>query len=89
MTRRFTLIASRQSVLALIATLAIAGCTNVPELDATIPSHLRDAPYPKLVRLEHIVGTAQSPREQAEEIEETLEARRKRLQSRARRLTSP
>ena len=72
--------------LCLIGLLGTAGCTNVPELDATIPDHLRDADYPKLVRLDDVFATAQNPQEQAEEIEKSLEARRRRLQSRAQRL---
>jgi hypothetical protein len=70
----------------LIGLMAIAGCTNVPKLDATIPDHLRDADYPKLVRLDGEFSTAQKPQEQAEEIEKSLEARRRRLQSRAQQL---
>ncbi len=72
--------------LCLIGLLGTAGCTNVPKLDATIPDHLRDADYPKLVRLDEVFATTQNPREQAEQIEKTLEARRRRLQSRAQRL---
>ena len=74
------------SALCLIGVTAIAGCTNVPKLDATIPNHLRDADYPKLVRLDAVFSMAQNPRQQAEEIEKSLEARRNRLQARARRL---
>ncbi|MCF6232094.1 MAG: hypothetical protein L3J36_03175 [Rhodobacteraceae bacterium] len=70
----------------LIGLMAIAGCTNVPMLDATIPDHLRDADYPKLVRLDGIIATTMNPREQADEIEKSLEARRNRLQSQARRV---
>lgn len=72
--------------LCLIGLMAIAGCTNVPKLDATIPDHLRNADYPKLVRLDEEFSTAQNPQEQADEIEKSLEARRRRLQSRARQL---
>lgn len=70
----------------LIGLIGLVNCTNVPELDATIPDHLRNADYPKLVRLDGVFATAQNPREQADKIEQSLETRRRQLQSRARRL---
>lgn len=75
------------SYLALIT--LTASCTNVPELDATIPGHLRDADYPELVSLDGSLTAKQTPQEQAEEIEQSLGARRNRLQARARKLNTP
>jgi hypothetical protein len=65
-----------------------AACTQVPELDATIPDDLRNAPYPKLIRLDQSLFAVQPPQEQSAEIEKSLAARRDRLQSRARGLNS-
>lgn len=66
-----------------------AACTRVPELDATIPANLRDAPFPELVPLDEFFATAQLPQDQASEIEQSLDARRDRLQARARLLKAP
>ena len=66
-----------------------AACTNVPELDATVPRHLRDADYPELVSLDGSLVAKQTPRAQASEIEQSLGARRDRLQARARGLNTP
>lgn len=68
--------------------LSGAACTQVPELDATIPDNLRNAPYPKLVRLDESIFAVQLPQEQSAEIEKSLAARRDRLQSRAREFDS-
>jgi len=70
-----------------LATLT-AACTNVPELDETIPPHLRDADYPELVSLDGSLVAKQTPQEQAGQIEQSLGARRDRLQARARGLNT-
>ncbi len=74
--------------LCVIAGLVMFGCTQVPELEATIPDHLRDAPYPELIALDEAFGTVHPPREQAGRIERQLAARRARLQSRAKGLNA-
>ena len=71
-----------------VCALVFTGCTQVPELEATIPTHLRNAPYPELIALDATFETAQHPREQASQIDRLLAARRASLQSRARRLNT-
>ena len=72
--------------LSLATLLSTAACTQIPELDATVPDRLRNAPYPDLITLDGSLATAQLPRDQADEIEQSLAARRSRLQARARDL---
>ncbi|PCH74412.1 MAG: hypothetical protein COC12_03705 [Rhodobacteraceae bacterium] len=74
--------------LALAALLAGAACTQVPELDATIPDHLRNAPYPELQPLDDALFDVPLPQAQSAEIEKSLSARAARLQSRARALNA-
>ena len=69
--------------------LAGAACTQVPELDASIPDNLRNAPYPKLVQLDETLFAVPRPQAQSAEIEKSLAGRRDRLQSRARALNTP
>ena len=75
--------------LACAALLSATACTQVPELDAAVPGHLRDAPYPDLVSPDRLLGMSQSPLDQAGQIEQSLAARRDRLQARARELNAP
>ncbi len=70
------------------ALLIATACTQVPELDATIPAHLRNAPYPALVPLDDALFAAPLPQVQSQEIERSLTARRDRLQSRAKGLNA-
>lgn len=65
---------------------ALAGCTEVPELEATIPDHLEQADYPALVQLDDSLFDHPEPGEAAEDLQRGLEARSRRLQDRARRL---
>jgi hypothetical protein len=69
--------------------LLALSCTQVPELDATIPESLLTAPYPALIPLEYMAPTGASPREDAEQIENELAARRERLAARAAALNAP
>lgn len=70
--------------------LALApGCAQVPELDATVPEHLKDAAYPALIPLDGSLATEILPADAASEIEDHLAGRRDRLQARAKRLNSP
>jgi hypothetical protein len=68
---------------------SVTGCTQVPELDATVPTHLNTAAYPKLVRLDDSLTTAITPQDQSAEIESALTAGATRLQARALSLQSP
>jgi hypothetical protein len=74
--------------LALTALLAGVACTQLPELEATIPDHLRDAPYPELQPLDEALFAVPLPQEQSAEIEQSLSARARRLQARARDLNT-
>lgn len=70
----------------LVAGLSVTACTQVPELDATVPTHLRTAAYPKLVSLDGTLTTTRTPQDQAAQIEQSLAARRDRLQARSKGL---
>lgn len=74
---------------ATITILVVSACTEVPELDSTIPGHIRKAPYPKLVPLDRALISAPLPQVRSEELEKSLAARQARLQARARDLNSP
>lgn len=74
--------------LALAALLTGAACVQAPELDANITDQLRKAPYPELQPLDDALFDVPLPQEQSAEIDETLTARRDRLQSRARALNA-
>ncbi|MFT7595615.1 MAG: hypothetical protein ACI8R4_002944 [Paracoccaceae bacterium] len=67
----------------------LTGCAQVPELDATVPDHLRDAAYPALIPLDGSLAPNVLPADAASEIEDSLAARRDRLQARAKRLNTP
>jgi hypothetical protein len=73
----------------LAAQLIATACTQVPELDATVPKHLRNAAYPELAPLDASLTTPVFPQDQARQTEETLAARRDRLQARANALNAP
>ncbi len=72
----------RNLALALLIALGAAGCTQFPELDATLTDEARAAPYPDLVPLDglqaRINGTNTDP-----ETVPTIEARITGLKSRA------
>lgn len=70
----------------LILPLFCVACTNVPELDDKLTPQLRNAQYPKLVPLHETLGPPVSPRDEAAELEEQLNARVASLQARAQRL---
>jgi len=67
----------------------VAGCAQVPELDATVPDHLDTAAYPALIPLDGSLTTETLPTDAASRIEANLAARRDRLQAQAKRLNSP
>lgn len=66
--------------------LALAGCSDQPDLDTTIDDSVRAAPYPDLVPLEPLLATTGPRRDETDKPETDLVARRDRLQQRAQRL---
>ena len=73
----------------LAAALWLAGCIEVPELDATVPDSLRDADYPALLPLDPSLFAGDTPEQEAAAIKQDLAARRERLQRRADALGAP
>ena len=73
----------------LLCLALLPGCITVPELDATVPPWTKDAAYPRLVPLGPEFAPVGDLSETATAEEQALEARRQRLQNRARRLTGP
>ncbi len=84
--RRKTLFAAALALGLGTLVLGLSACAQFPELDATVPQHLRDADYPALVPLDGSLTSNIAPRQAAQPIESYLTARRDRLQRRARAL---
>lgn len=72
--------------LTLLLALTLTGCTQFPELDATIPAGVKDAPFPALVPLPPLL--AQNSAVTADPVATTqgLQARVASLRARAQRL---
>lgn len=66
-----------------LALAAAAACTRVPELEDRLTPDLRDAPYPALLPLGSALAPLPPPRQEAEALEQELDARSRRLQQRA------
>ena len=73
----------KASGLILLALVLVSGCTQVPELDASVPKHLHTAAYPDLISLDGSLATQITPQDQSEQVARTLTERAKRLQARA------
>ena len=73
---------TRLIALGLTLTAGLAGCANVPELDAKITPAARTAPYPTLQELGPVIAASQEVETDAETAE-ILRARAARLQARA------
>lgn len=70
-----------------VALAALApGCTNVPELDETIPDWARDARYPQLIPLTGDLASRPATGAEAQALKGELAARAAGLQARADRL---
>ncbi len=78
----------RVAVLGVSAFLCLSGCTNIPELDETVPKQLEKADYPQLVPIETLLIPLPAPEEQEEELRTDLTNRRDSLQSRASQLNT-
>ncbi len=68
--------------------LVLSACTQVPELDNVIEPRLERAAYPDLVPLQQVLAVQKPPGEASRDLEEELNARRARLQSKARELNA-
>jgi len=68
----------------LVAAL-LAACADVPELEGTIPPHLEEAKFPRLVPVEPLLAEAENT-QITPETEEDIAARVARLKARAARL---
>lgn len=79
----------RPAAFALLAGPMLAACTDIPELDATVPAHLKQADYPALVPLDGLLTPLPPPQEQADALRAELETRRDGLQQRARQMNAP
>ncbi|WP_211299426.1 hypothetical protein [Pukyongiella litopenaei] len=75
--------------LALAVVAVVAGCTEIPELDATLSPQLEQADYPALIPLDDSLFEHPEPRDEARELQQGLDARSRRLHDRARALQGP
>lgn len=66
--------------------LFVSGCTQVPELNATVPKTLHNTHFPKLIQLDGSLATKTIPQQQSEEIGQAIADRSDRLQARAQAL---
>lgn len=72
-----------------IAILALlAACTQVPELQDTVNSDMRNADFPDLVPLDSTLGPAINPEDEASKLQNELVGRREHLRNRASQLQS-
>lgn len=70
-------------------TLTLLGaCTQVPELDASLPKGLKNADYPDLVPIETLISAEVAPQERVETQRDDLQARRDLLKARAKQLNT-
>lgn len=74
--------------LLLILSVAVAGCTQIPELDDQETPELLRAKYPQLVPLRETLGPPVSPKDEAKEVEEELARRSDSLDKRAAALSA-
>ena len=77
------------TTLAFSAALGLVSCTDVPELDATVPDYLEKADYPPLVSLDSDQFSTTPPEDEAEKLRNSLEGRRSALEKRSRDLKEP
>ena len=68
--------------------LLLAGCTQFPDLDATVPPSVEDAPFPTLVPLEPLLAANTAVVSDPEATTQSLQARVAALRTRARSLQS-
>ena len=71
---------------ALIAALTLTSCAEVPELDEAVPDWVATASYPDLIPLDTPAIRTAAPQQASEDLQEELDARRARLDAKARQL---
>ncbi|SIN98827.1 hypothetical protein [Vannielia litorea] len=74
---------------ALLLCLALAGCTQFPELDAVTSASAKSAAYPRLVPIDGILARAGSSGTDPVALRSSLEARVAGLRTRAARMRGP
>lgn len=75
--------------LAALACLPLAGCTQFPALEGTVPPELEAAPFPKIVPMEPLLAEAQAGTTDPAPIRATLNDRLAGLRARAAGLRGP
>lgn len=88
-TERFSPGRSNIAALAVLATLWLGACTQIPELDAAVPNWVHKADYPKLTPLDPLVASTSLPQDEAAKIAQEMSARTDRLERKAKRLKTP
>ena len=69
----------------LVGCVFLSACATFPELDGTVPGHLEDAGFPKLIPVEPLLSAAATA-QISDETETAIKARVARLRTRAVRL---
>lgn len=67
----------------LLAAVALAACTRVPELEDRLTQELRGADYPRLLPLDGALEPLDPPQQAGAELKQDLDARSARLKRRA------
>ncbi|QDC10227.1 hypothetical protein FHY55_13645 [Oceanicola sp. D3] len=74
---------------ALLLCLALAGCTQFPELDAVVSASAKSAAYPRLQPLDSVLARANSSTNDPDAVRGNLAARVAALRARAARMRGP
>ena len=74
-----------KALVPLLPVIALSACASFPELDGTVPAHMEDAAYPRLVPVEPLLAAAEEV-QITPETESRLMARAAALRARAARL---
>ncbi|WP_244867527.1 hypothetical protein [Vannielia litorea] len=74
---------------ALLLFLALAGCTQFPELDAVVSSSAKSAAYPRLQPLDSVLARANASTTDPQAVRGNLAARVAALRARAARMRGP
>ena len=71
-----------------LTVLVLSACSSFPELDATVPAHMEQADFPRLVPVEPLLAASEEV-QITPETESGLMARANALRARAARLRGP
>ena len=69
--------------------LVVTNCAEVPDLEASVPDWVADAPYPDLISVDNAVTSLPPPEAVNAEITEDIATRAARLRDKARQLQTP